>query len=535
MEGHARAYTGQMNPEANEAPEFRDYLRLIWRRGWILLACVIVIPLAIYAYTSSKEKIFESSTVLQVQAPVNIDPTGATGVTSSADTNLDLIAALVSTSAVADEAARQLGLPEGSLRGAAQGTADPDTGFLTITATGNTARRSQQTATAFGQALGTTRREQDTKRLNEAITTVRQTLENTPKNDVTTRTQLRTQLQRLTTLQQAKGQNVQTVEPAAPGAQIAPHPKRNATVGLVLAILIGAALISLAERMDRKIHKPEDLERLTGVPFLATIPQEAFPGNEDSADVHEAFQTLRSSLTYFNADQQLRTLLVVSGLKGEGKTTVASNLAVAYASSGQRVLLVDADLRKPDAADRFGVGEPAGLSQVLAGTVSLHDALRPVGALGDRLRVLPAGQIPPNASALLGSQRMANLIGELEREADLVILDSTPLLNVSDAFPLLDKASGIVALVRLDKTPRDAVRRMLKIIDSAGGNILGIVATDGKRRISGGYGFGYGYGYGDAKRKSTAQQVFIPDSATEGDSAASSNGSTTRVPDESAS
>jgi Mrp family chromosome partitioning ATPase len=115
-----------------------------------------------------------------------------------------------------------------------------------------------------------------------------------------------------------------------------------------------------------------------------------------------------------------------------------------------------------------------------------------------------------------------------------VILDSTPLLNVSDSFPLLDKASGIVALVRLDKTPRDAVRRMLKIIDSAGGNVLGIVATDGKRRISGGYGYGYGYGYGDEKRKSTPQQVFIPQAAGESEQtpAGGSNGAGARVPEE---
>src|SRR3954451_20603844 len=181
MDRHARAYTGQMNPEANEAPEFRDYLRLVWRRGWILLLCVIVIPLAIYAYTSSKEKLFESSTVVQVAGPVNTDPTGTSGINSS-DTNLDRVAALVGTSAVADEAARQLGLPEVSLRGAAQGSADPDTGFLTITATGNSAKRSEQTAAAFAAALGTTSRKDDAKRLNEAIDTVRKTLDNTPKS-----------------------------------------------------------------------------------------------------------------------------------------------------------------------------------------------------------------------------------------------------------------------------------------------------------------------------------------------------------------
>jgi capsular exopolysaccharide synthesis family protein len=519
-----------MNPEANEAPDLRDYLRLVWRRGWILLACMILIPLALYEYTASKPKLFESTTVLQVQAGADPSVVGSADFAPSS-TNIDLIAAIVSTSAVSDEAARSLGLPAGSLRGAAQGSADPDTGFITITATASTAQRSAQVATAFANALSATRKEQDTKRLNSAIDTVQKTLQNTPKSDIASRTQLRTQLQKLLTLKQAQGQNAQIVEPARAGAQIAPHPKRNATVGLVLAILIGAALISMAERMDRRIHKPDELERLTGLPFLATIPQEAFPGTQSTAEVHEAFQTLRSSLTYFNADQQLRTLLVVSGLKGEGKTTVASNLAAAYAASGKRVLLVDADLRKPDAAERLGVGDPAGLSQVLAGAVTLHDALQEVPPFGDRLRVLPAGAVPPNPSALLGSQRMARLIGELEAEADLVVIDSTPLLAVSDAFPLLDKASGIVGLIRLDKTPRDAIRRMLKIVDSAGGNILGLVATDDKRRMTG--GFGYGYGYGEEKRKKPAtDQIFVPPGAAEAADGGGSNGTPARVPNE---
>jgi receptor protein-tyrosine kinase len=183
-------------------------------------------------------------------------------------------------------------------------------------------------------------------------------------------------------------------------------------------------------------------------------------------------------------------------LKGEGKTTVATDLAVAYATSGKRVILVDADIRKPDAAQRLGVNEAAGLSQVLAGTMTLADALREVSPFGRALRVLPAGDPPPNPSALLGSLRMSRLLSELQGDADIVILDTTPLLAVSDAFPLLDKVSGIVALVRLDKTPRDAIRRMLHITRSAGGQVLGLVATDGKRALRAGYG--YGYGYGDA-------------------------------------
>src|SRR3954468_5305296 len=129
-----------MNAEAGETPDLRDYLRLIWRRGWILLACVLLIPFAAYEYTSAKPKVFQSSTVLQVQPGVeNSDLTSPSFAPSA--TNLDLVAAIVSTSAVSNEASRLLGLPSGSLRGAATGSADPDTGFLTITATGSTAER----------------------------------------------------------------------------------------------------------------------------------------------------------------------------------------------------------------------------------------------------------------------------------------------------------------------------------------------------------------------------------------------------------
>jgi polysaccharide biosynthesis transport protein len=519
-----------MNSEATEAPDLRDYLRLIWRRGWILLLCLIVIPLAAYEYTKSQPKVFQSHTILQVQAGVENTDLTSPNFTPS-DANLDLVAAIVSTSAVSNEAARLLGLPAGSLSGAAEATADPDTGFLTITATASSAERAAQVATAFANALSATRKQQSLQRIDAAIKTVQQSIKKTPASDVAGRTNLTAQRQRLQTLRQAQAQSTQVIEPARPGLQTAPHPKRNATLGVVLAILIGVGLIALAERMDRRIHKPEELEKLTGLPFLATIPQEAFPGKKETHEVHESFQTLRSSLTYFNVDEPLRTLLVVSALKGEGKTTVATNLAVAYATSGLRVILVDADLRKPDAAQRMSLDQKAGVSQVVAGSLSVHDALEEFSPFGDRLRVMPAGAVPPNPSALLGSRRMAELITELEQQADLVIIDSTPLLNVSDAYPLLDKVSGIVPLVRLDKTPRDAIRRMLKIINSTGGKVLGMVATDGKRRISGGYGYGYGYGYGDDRKGAEQPTVTVPDAASA--PAPTQNGGTpARVSDE---
>jgi receptor protein-tyrosine kinase/non-specific protein-tyrosine kinase len=499
-----------MDPVETEAPDLRDYLRLIWRRGWIMLVCLLAIPLAVYEYTASKPKVFESSTILQVQ-PSAVDSGSLTSPDFAApQQNLDAVATFVSTTAVSDEAARRLGLPEGSLRGAASASADPDTNFLTITATGSSAQRAAAVATAFAEALNSTRAQRGQKRVDEAVATLQKALAST--KDPVERAQIRTQLQKLATLKQASAQNATVLEPAHPGKQTAPHPRRNATAAILLALLVGAGLIVLTERLDRRLRKPEDLEKLTGLPFLATIPHEAFPGTPGSPDVPEAFQTLRNSLTFFNADQQLRSIMVASALKGEGKTTVAMNLGLAYASFGKRVILVDTDLRKPDLAARMGFDDRTGLTEVLAGTITLDEALREVAPFGGGLRLLSGGPVPPNPSALLGSLRMASLIEELCEDADMVIFDSTPLLMVSDAFPLLDKVSGVVALARLDKTPRDAIRRMVQITASAGAQVFGMVATDGKRRIRGGYGYGYGYGagYGERPKKTPVSNTMPP-------------------------
>jgi capsular exopolysaccharide synthesis family protein len=483
-----------VNAADAETPDLWDYVRLLRRRGWILLLCVILIPVAVYVYTDGRPKIFQASTTLQLQAGGVDGSLLSTPDFSAPAANIQAVASFVSTTAVADEAARQLGVPAGSLFGAAQATPNEDTGFIVITGTGATAKRATDVANAFAAALNATRKKRGQSSVDAAIQKVQADLQGTPKSDSVTRNQLNLQLNRLQTLRQAQAQNAQVLQPALGASQIAPHPRRNATVAVILALLIGVALIALVERLDRRLRKPEDLEQLTGLPFLATIPHAAFPGEDSHPEVPEAFQTLRNSLTYFNADQPLTSLVVTSGLKGEGKTTVAANLAIAFASFGKRVIIVDTDLRKPDLASRMGFDDSIGLSQVLAGTITLDAALRDVEPFGHGLRLLPAGPVPPNPSALLGSLRMASLIDELGADADMVILDTAPVLIVSDAFPLLDRVSGVIALARLDKSPRETIRRMVHILGSVGARVLGLVATDGKRSTTPGYGYGYGYG-----------------------------------------
>jgi receptor protein-tyrosine kinase len=268
-------------------------------------------------------------------------------------------------------------------------------------------------------------------------------------------------------------------------------------VAFILSLLIAAALVPLLDALDRRLRSPEEMEDLGDAPLLGSIPEDAFPGKGSGPLVHEAFQTLRAGLTYFNIDRTVSTVLVASPARGDGKTTVAANLARALAEDGKDVIAVDCDLRRPQLARRLGVGEEVnfGLDSVLIDKRQIDDALVEVEVEGGTLRVMPGGA-PPNPSVLLGSDRMRSVLAELREEADMVIIDTPPLLAVSDAIPLQEQVSGTVLVARVDQTTRDSIRKSISFIATAGGNLLGFVATGVQLGgVGGADADGYGYGY----------------------------------------
>jgi capsular exopolysaccharide synthesis family protein len=511
-------YTGPVGPEEQRDTDPRDFFRVLWRRKWLILLCLAVIPAAAYVYSDRLAKTFEASTIVQIQATATDAGLFAGGDISSGDANTAKIAALVGTSGVADEASRLLGEPRGSVRGAIRATDDEDTGFVTITASAATAPRSAEIANATARALRVTRRDSGIRRVDASIASVEKDLAKLPPGEELQRSQLSEKLQGLRALRAAQAQNLQVVEPAhVPAAAISPNPKRNAILAFVVALLIAAGAVALAERLDRRLHDSRDLEKLTGTPLLAQIPASAFPGAAPDPGLPIVFQTLRDSLTYFNVDQRLASLLVISPLKGDGKTSVATNLAVAFARAGKQVILVDGDLRSPQIGPRMGTESAPGLSEVISGNAEVQDALLEIEPFGSYLRVLPGGSVPPNPSEMLGSARMSTILAELSEMSDLVLIDTAPVLVVSDAFPLFDQVAGIVGVSRLEQTPREAITRAIEVASSAGGRVLGMVATGAKQA---GEGYGYGYGYGD-KPAAAADPHFL---------AASGGGQTTGRP-----
>jgi capsular exopolysaccharide synthesis family protein len=237
----------------------------------------------------------------------------------------------------------------------------------------------------------------------------------------------------------------------------------------------------LLDSADRRLRSPDDLEEFTKLPLLAAIAPSAFNSELETSPVdEEAFQTLRTSLTYFTVDQQVKSVLITSPGEQEGKSTVAVRLALASARAGMDVVLVDADLRRAGATEKLGLQPEIGLALVLAEQRPVESGLIdwPLGPdAAGRLRVLAAGSPPPNPAALVSSSSMRDLLTALEHQVDLVVIDTPAALAVSDAVPLMQSVSGVVLVARMNRSSRETIQRLQKIIVSAHGNLLGAVAT----------------------------------------------------------
>jgi capsular exopolysaccharide synthesis family protein len=506
--------------------DLRYYVRQAWRRKWLLLAVIVLIPAATYVITQRQEKVYQASTLLKVGAQ-NISTSNQISFSTSGVTET---ATIVKTTGVGRLAARQLG-EDPSSAGALVGQIstsvpgdDTETGFMRITATDSDPKQAARVANAFAAAI-------TQQRTNSAISQVDETIGTLSKQggDAATRAAIAQQLQQLRTARAGLEGTTQVVEPAtAPSSPISPHPARNTRIALILALLLAAALVPLLDALDRRLREPEEMEGLGDAPLLGSIPEDAFPGRDSGGGpfVHEAFQTLRAGLTYFNIDRTVSVVLVASPDRGDGKTTVAANLARALAEDGKDVIAVDCDLRRPQLARRLGVGDEVnfGVDSVLIDRREVDEALVEVEIEGGRLQVLPGGS-PPNPSVLLGSERMRSLIAELRESADMVIIDTPPLLAVSDAIPLQEQVSGTVLVARMNHTSSDGVRKAISYISTAGGNVLGFVATGIELGGVGGrdaYGYGYGYTSENGAANGTERRLPLPFRRARGEKSKSS-------------
>ncbi len=254
-----------------------------------------------------------------------------------------------------------------------------------------------------------------------------------------------------------------------------------AATGFILA----AAAAYLLEYLDNSLKTPEDIRRVLDLPVIGYIGNLASSeergvvvADQPRSPVAESFRSLRTNLEFAEVDRPLRTILVTSPGPNEGKTTVATNLAAVIAQGHKRVVLMDADLRRPSVHKRLGISNRRGLSDIFRGTLDLRDVIRP---WHNSFAVVTSGSLPPNPAELLGSAKMSQLLSQLEQYTDMVVLDSPPIV-VTDAPVLASKVDGVVMVVRPGHTPIDAAKAMLEQLNRAGARVVGVVMNRVPRR-----------------------------------------------------
>jgi capsular exopolysaccharide synthesis family protein len=321
---------------------------------------------------------------------------------------------------------------------------------------------------------------------------------------------------RLTKLTSAT--NIVSIEPAIiPEQPIRPQPLTTTGMGAVVGLLLAGGIIFAVEYLDDTIKTAEQVGQLLGLPVIGYIaeiehgPETVYVSDNPRSPVAEAFRTLRTNLDFAGVDQPLKTLLVVSVHPGEGKSTIASNLSITLAQGGKRVLLVDADLRRPQIHHVFKLANRAGLSDLFRDSVSLADVTR--SWKDSTLSIVTSGSIPPNPADLLASKKMESILASAKQTADMVIVDAPPFL-VADASILASRADGILLVIRPGKTPMDAALSTLEQIKRSGGRIVGVVMNriprnrpyyyGGYRHYTSYYKGGYAYYENTASRNGSS-------------------------------
>ncbi|MUK02261.1 polysaccharide biosynthesis tyrosine autokinase [Vibrio cholerae] len=271
------------------------------------------------------------------------------------------------------------------------------------------------------------------------------------------------------------------IKPAsAPSEPSSPNTKLNLLLGLVGGLAVGLASSALRTALDTRVRGESDLRRVTDAPLLGGISFDADAQKKPlltqaptQSPRAESFRQIRTNLQFAQVSSTSKAVLVTSSLPGEGKSTTATNLAIAISQSGQSVVLVDADLRRPRVDEYLGLERNAGLTTALVGRANLEDLLQPWG--DDELFILTAGQIPPNPSELLGSQAMREVIARLEQKFDAVIIDAPALLPVTDAAVLAQQVGGVVLVVGSSKVKLPDLQKSLASLNMVQADLLGVV------------------------------------------------------------
>jgi tyrosine-protein kinase len=488
--------------EEREGVTIRDYFSVLWRRKWVIILVTVVATGAAFGYSYRQAKVYEarSDLIYEQQLDVSNPLTGQTYTDPNARAlELSSVDAIIKSPQMTDNVdalLRTQGLPTTGFTVSSEvvqdatGAATQTGNVVSILATSEDPKLAAAVSRTYADSFVAWRKARVISQIDAAIEAVRTEMSgySGAAKQSADYVVLAQRLGDLKILKTTATGNFRVLVPATvPSSPIAPKPLRSAMFGLVIGLLLGIGAAALLEQFDTRLRRPDDVAVLLGQPILSRVPrlsrdQQKSPHlvtMEHPADqVSEAFRLMRTNLTFMDVDGKAKSLVVTSSLQGEGKSVTVANLAVTLTLAGKKVVVVDADLRRPRQHRLFGLQNETGMSSVAAGEAELLPTLQPVEVVsqdGDathldfaswaaatgsvaRLWVLTSGPIPPNPGEIVASQRFGQILATLRSEADYVIVDSPAMLAVGDTAALASEVDGMIFLVDMEKARRPVMR-----------------------------------------------------------------------------
>jgi capsular exopolysaccharide synthesis family protein len=442
--------------------QFRDFLVVLRARWRTIAACALIVLGATAAYTLTLTPSYTATSRVYFSATSpDVGANQSRGVYVITSTDLNTYIEVLRSPAVIEPLRTELGLPAGAALNLSA-SVPPQASVLDITAVDGTAEGAARIANAVGPQLARV-----AAKFSPLLASAGQTVEAT------------------------------TITPAVPpDAPSSPNVKRNLALGLLAGIILGIGVAFGRHALDTRVRSEEDLKAISDRPLLSAIPMDRGTKSKpltmvtDPHSMHaESIRRLRTNLLFVDVTTRKHSFVVTSAMSGEGKTTTVVNLAMALADTGARVLVVDGDLRNPSVARSMGLEGGVGLTTILIGAATVDDVVQQWRDTS--LYVLPAGQIPPNPSEILGSESMATLFDHLTKEFDYVLVDSPPVLPVIDAVVINKLVGGLLFIVAADRTRKRDLSSALKSLTTVDATPAGFALN----MVSGGSSGPYRYGY----------------------------------------
>jgi polysaccharide biosynthesis transport protein len=502
--------------EPGNGATLHSYLVVLRRRRWWVIALAVLGLAASLALSLTEAKQYSATAQLLVQSSgqgISLGTTPQQVTTTDVQTDLQL----ATSEPVVELVRRQLGsAPPIAASEVAQ------TNVIALTATNASPVQAARIANAYASAFV----EQTQKTAMSNLTTAQATLHEqinslgkqirSLQGKAGATTQVSALINQQAVLKEEVAQlevngatatsGVESVTSARPPTSpSSPKPIQDALLGLAVGLLLGLGAGFLRESLDDRLSSKDAAERFGAAPVIAMVPMvnswrkgnrsEVASRSEPTSPAAEAYRSLRTSLQFTRQAQELRTLLVTSPAAAEGKTSTLANLGAVFAQAGERVVLVSCDLRRPRLGQLYGIEEQAGLTTVLLGQQTLEQALQQVPGY-DCLWLLGAGPVPPNPAELLDGPKAREIFAALKENFDLVLVDSPPVLPVTDAMVLSKYADGTLLVVAAGQTKRAELQRAAERFSQAKASVVGIVLNEVTKQSAYGSGYGYGYGYG---------------------------------------